>query len=166
MTRPYAAIRVADVATSAGVSSQTVHTHFESKEVLFLTAAGEIGREIVEKRNRAQPGDVTRTVAGLVAEYEQYGDVNWSFLTLEADSPAVSDALRLGRSTHRAWLTERFATLLPADPARRRRAVDALYAATDVGTWKLLRRDLGLSRTRTRDAMEQLVRGALTDGGV
>jgi len=41
--------------------------------------------------------------------------------------------------------------------------LDALYAATDVGTWKLLRRDLGLSKPRTAAAMQALIRGALRD---
>jgi hypothetical protein len=41
--------------------------------------------------------------------------------------------------------------------------LDGLYVATDVGTWKLLRRDLALSRARTRSAMEVIVRGILPD---
>jgi hypothetical protein len=43
--------------------------------------------------------------------------------------------------------------------------VDALYVATDVGTRKLLRRDLGLSRTRASAVVESLARGALAEAG-
>jgi AcrR family transcriptional regulator len=159
----YPSIRVADVATSAGVSSQTVHQHFESKERLFMAAVEEIGHEILDARRATATGDVAAVVRALVAEYDRYGDVNWSLLLLEQESEAVAAALRVGRAGHRAWLEERFAPSLPTDPRRRRQALDGLYAATDVGTWKLLRRDLALSRARTRSAMELLVRGILSD---
>ena len=162
MATPYPSIRVADVAASAAVSAQTVHQHFESKEGLFIAAIEELGQEILEGRTGTS-GDTGAVVRELVAEYERYGDVNWSMLLLERESEAVAAALRLGRAGHRAWLEERFAPSLPTDPRRRREALDGLYAATDVGTWKLLRRDLGLSRARTRSAMERLVRGVLPD---
>jgi len=165
MTTAYPSIRIADVAATAGVSSQTVHTHFESKETLFLTAIGELGQELLEMRGDTAPGDVVAIVRGLVAEYERYGDVNWALLPLERDSPAVAAALQAGRAGHRASLEASFAPLLPLDRMRRRQAVDGLYAATDVGTWKLLRRDLGLSAARTRAVIETLVRGALTPFG-
>jgi AcrR family transcriptional regulator len=162
MTTPYPSIRIADIAAVAGVSSQTVHTHFESKEALFLCAIGELGQELLKMRARTAPGDVAAIVRGLVAEYETYGDVNWALLPMERESPAVAAALEGGRAGHRAWLETSFAPLLPDRPTLRRQALDGLYAATDVGTWKLLRRDLGLSRARTRTVMETLARGALT----
>jgi len=46
-----------------------------------------------------------------------------------------------------------FAEHLPTGPAARRRTLAALYAATDVGTWRLLRLDLGHSRRVTTDVM-------------
>jgi AcrR family transcriptional regulator len=161
MTTAYPSIRIADIAAAAEVSSQTVHAHFESKEALFLTAIGELGQEMLETRRRAAPGDVVAIARGVVAEYDRYGDVNWALLPLERESPAVAAALQMGRAGHRAWLEASFAPLLPLHPSRRQRALDALYAATDVGTWKLLRRDLGLSQARTRAVVEMLIRGAL-----
>lgn len=163
LTTTYPSIRIADVAAAAGVSSQTVHQHFASKEKLFLAAIEEIGVELLASRNRRRPRDVAATVRGIVEEYERYGDANWSLVLLERESEPVAAALSHGRAGHRAWLEETFAALLPDDPSRRRLALDALYAATDVGTWKLLRRDLGLSRARTRATLEALVRGALAD---
>ena len=41
------------------------------------------------------------------------------------------------------------------------RLVDLLVVATDVYTWKLLRRDRRLSVARTRERMEALVRAVL-----
>jgi AcrR family transcriptional regulator len=163
MTTAYPSIRIVDLASSAGVSSQTVHQHFESKEGLFMAAIEELGHEILATRGGTAPRNVAAVVRGLVEEYERYGDVNWSLLLLEQESEAVAAALRIGRAGHRAWLEESFASSLPTDPRRRRRALDALYAATDVGTWKLLHRDLALSRARTQSAMEMLVRRILRD---
>lgn len=163
---PYPEVRVSDVARAAGVSAQTVHDHFESKERLFLAAADELGTEILAGRARVPRGDVAAVVRTLVGEYERFGDANWSLLLLEQTSTEVAAALRAGRTAHRGWLEQQFDGALPTDPARRREAVAALYAATDVGTWKLLRRDLGLSRPRTCRAMEALLRGVLRpDGG-
>ena len=54
-----------------------------------------------------------------------------------------------------------FGDRLPTTPAARKRAVHALHAATDVYVWKLLRRDLGLSRTETEKTMADLVVGVL-----
>ena len=159
---PYPEIRVADVAASAGVSSQTVHTHFGTKDELLLAAIAELGPELLAMRGNPAPGDVSAIVRGIVRVSESTGDLNWSLLPLEADSHVIAAVLQMGRAGHRIWLEDAFAPLLPTRAEQRRRTVDALYVATDVGTWKLLRRDLGLSRPRTRAVIESLVRGALT----
>lgn len=161
LATPYPAIRVADVAAAAGVSAQTVHAHFGTKDDLLLAAIAELGPEVLAMRGTPAPGDVPSIVRGVVRVYERTGDLNWGLLPLEADSPAIAAVLQMGRAGHRAWLEEAFAPLLPTAVAARRRTVDALYAATDVGTWKLLRRDLGLSRRRATAVIESLVRGAL-----
>lgn len=164
-TTPYPEIRIADVAASAGVSAQTVHAHFRTKDDLLLAAIAELGPEVLAMRGTPAPGDIPAIVRGTVRVYETTGDVNWSLLPLEPDSPAIAAVLQMGRSGHRAWLEAIFAPLLPTATAARRRAVDALYVATDVGTWKLLRRDLGLSPSRTVAVIETLVRGALPPSG-
>lgn len=164
-TSPYPDIRVADVAAAAGVSAQTVHSHYRTKDDLLLAAIAELGPEVLAMRGNPAPGDIPAIVRGTVRVYETTGDLNWSLLPLEADSPAIAAVLAMGRAGHRAWLEDAFSPLLPTAPAARRRVVDALYVATDVGTWKLLRRDLGLSRPRTIAVIESLVRGALPPSG-
>ena len=54
---------------------------------------------------------------------------------------------------------------LPKTRAARRHAIHALHAATDVYTWKLLRRDLQLSRADTERIMRELVDGILDQAG-
>jgi hypothetical protein len=69
--------------------------------------------------------------------------------------------VEFGRAHHTAWLEAMFADALPTAPAARRRSIAALYAVTDVGTWKLLRRDLDRSRRDTAAVLGALLRAAL-----
>jgi hypothetical protein len=59
------------------------------------------------------------------------------------------------KAGHRQWVRDAFA---PFDADE-----DLLVVATDVYTWKLLRRDGGHCRARTEALMNQLVRAVLTD---
>ncbi|HEU4692022.1 MAG TPA: hypothetical protein VFS23_26855, partial [Vicinamibacterales bacterium] len=54
-----------------------------------------------------------------------------------------------------------FGALLPKPAAAARRGILALHGATDVYTWKLLRRDLRLTRQETEAVMVDLVNGVL-----
>ena len=58
---------------------------------------------------------------------------------------------------HRAWVAEVFGPMVSDDEA----LLDLLVVATDVYTWKLLRRDRGLSRVRTEARMKALVTAVL-----
>ena len=69
--------------------------------------------------------------------------------------PRSTRAARPTRSSSRGVFADR----LPGGAAERRRALAALHAATDVYTWKLLRRDLGLGRRATQQVMTRDGRG-------
>jgi hypothetical protein len=70
--------------------------------------------------------------------------------------------LREARESHRGWIERTFAPWVDACRGpRREQVLLALYAATDVTVWKLLRRDLGASRTRVETVINQLVEGVL-----
>lgn len=157
----YDQVRIADVASAAGVATQTVHLHFGSKDELYAAAAREIGADALALRGRPSPGDIDAVVAGLLRQYEVHGDSNWRVVALEASVPQVAEMVEVARVGHRAWLAAAFAPLLPGDPDERERVLDALYVVTDVGAWKLLRRDLGCTRDQTAEAILRLVRGAL-----
>lgn len=79
-------------------------------------------------------------------------------------SPALAAMAERGRAEHRGWLEDTFANRLPADPRRREHALAALYAATDVGTWRLLRLDLGQGPEATIEVLTMLIDGALAAG--
>jgi AcrR family transcriptional regulator len=162
-SRPYDDVTIAAVARRAGVSHQTLLNHFGSKEGLYMAAVEQVGGRISEIRAAAIQGDVTSIIGALMDQYERFGDGNARAATLDERSPAVAAMLKAARAYHQQWLAEMFAAHLPASGAPRRQALAALHVATDVFTWKLLRRDLGLSRRATGDTMTRLVNSLLTD---
>lgn len=158
---PYDDVRLAEVAASAGVSQQTLLNHFSSKEGLLLAVVQFVEPEIAAMRGPVVPGDVDAAVRGLLRQYEALGDANVRLAAVAERISELARAVEFGRAHHTAWLEETFADSLPDDRRARRRAIAALYAVTDVGTWKLLRRDLGHSRAATAEVMRLLLRAAL-----
>lgn len=162
LAAPYDEVTLASVATDAGVSTQTVLNRFGTKEQLFLAFAAEFIPELEALRATVQRGDVRSVVSVVLRQYELMGDLNVRVLALEDRLPALAEVSRVGRRNHRAWLESTFADRLPAGRSQRRTTVNALYAATDVYVWKLLRRDLRTSLAETTRVMERLVLGALS----
>jgi AcrR family transcriptional regulator len=146
-------VTLAGIAEQAGVSQQTVVNHFGSKEGLLEAAVARIGPE------RARRGTEGDPVARVVADYENGGDATIRMLALEERVPALGAFLAAGRAGHRAWVQEAFADRLPESGPEREQSVALHIAATDIYVWKLLRRDMGMSRTRTIEAMRRLVDG-------
>ena len=153
----YDDVTIAAVAADAGVSAQTVLNHFESKEGLFTAAAATFSADLAGAREQDPPHDAAGAVASLVGQFEATGDGNVRLAVLDERIPAVKAALEEGRAHHQELLARVFGDRLPGGTADRRRALAALHAATDVYTWKLLRRDLGLGRAATQQVMTQMV---------
>jgi AcrR family transcriptional regulator len=157
----YEDITLSAFAKAAGVSHQTVLNHFESKEGV-ARAAGELMRdEILDARAQVPAGDAATAVRVLVTEYERSGDANARWAATSERLGSLAELLDAARAQHQAWLGDTFADVLPARAADRRRAINALHAATDVYVWKLLRRDLALSAAETERTMRELVAAVL-----
>lgn len=160
--RWYDDVTLEDIAAHAGVSARTVQRKFGSKDRLareyFLATA----RESLAQRDRVGAGDIDGAIATIVAMYETMGDNIMRYLALEQRIPIVSDVVEAGRSMHRAWIERVFAPMLPASGESRRVAIALLVVATDVYTWKLLRRDARLSRSATSKAMHALATATVT----
>lgn len=157
----YEDITLAAIAREASVSHQTVLNHFDSKEGVAAAAAEIISRETISARNKAVPGDVAGAIHVLVGEYERFGDagVRWA---LAADRlGSLAPLLDRAREGHQAWLVRTFGGALPRATVLRTQVIHGLHAATDVYTWKLLRRDLRLTRDETEAIMANLVHGIL-----
>ena len=158
---PYDEVRLAEIADAAGVSQQTLLNHFSSKEGLLMAVVEFVAPEIDAMRGPVVPGDVDAAVRGLMRQYEALGDANVRLVAVAERIPDLARAVEFGRAAHTAWLEAAFADSLPDDRRARRRAIAALYAVTDVGTWKLLRRDLGHSRAGTAAVLRLLLRAAV-----
>lgn len=162
--RPVADIALDDVARRAGVSVQTVLRRHGSKDRLLAAAGERESRRISDQRDRAVPGDLPGTVRILVDHYEEVGDGVLRMLAGEDASPALRAIVDGGRALHREWCERVFApTLAARTGVARDRRLAQLIAVTDVFTWKLLRRDRGLSRRQTELALRELLQ-PLTGG--
>jgi AcrR family transcriptional regulator len=161
LAEPYDDVTIASVARDSGVSHQTLLNHFESKDGLFAAAAERFSADLAASREGRATSDPESVVALLMEQFERSGDGNVRLALLHERIEAVRAGLEQGRANHQGWLAEVFEDRLPSDPAERRRTLAALHAATDVYTWKLLRRDLGHGRRATQRIMTDMVRAIL-----
>lgn len=149
-----------EVASRAGTSVQTVLRHFGSRDGLLDETVKLASTEVVEER-RAPVGDADAAIRIIVAHYERRGDFVLQLLNQENDA-RIGPVVVSGKLLHRAWVAEVFQPHLDARPSAEREAlVDLLAVATDIYTWKLLRRDRGLSRATTQARMLALVTAIL-----
>jgi len=156
--RPYDLVSIGAIAKSAGVSRQTVIRQFGTKdELAFAVVDWQKPHESAFRATEA--GDIDGAIARLVGRYETMGDANVRVLEMSGRVPAIDYLLEVSRAGHFAWIVR---TLLSGD-ADDEQLVHALYAATDVTLWKLLRRDLGQSRAETEAIVLRLVRSVLGD---
>jgi AcrR family transcriptional regulator len=150
------------VADEAGVSVQTVLRHFGNRAGLFDATVVFANEQVTEER-RTPVGDVPAAIRVLVDHYELRGDMALIMLAQESTLEHLRRMAEAGKAMHRGWVAEVFAPQLSAAPASSREALhDLLVVATDVYTWKLLRRDRGLSRTQTEQRVHTLVTAVLT----
>jgi AcrR family transcriptional regulator len=158
LTSWYDDVTLRDVAAEADVALQTVINHFGTKEALYGTAVERIGDTIEARRYDVEPGDVEGAVAALVADYDRTGDFTLRTLADEGRLAVVAEGLARGRRSHQDWVSHVFPRALTGlRGAARQRRLAQLVAVTDVYTWKLLRRDKGLSRDQTILAVRELV---------
>lgn len=161
ITQRYEQVTLAEVAGKAGVTQQTLINHFSNKEGLFRAFIEGAAVEIDDLRGVVEPSDVAGTVRALMRQYEALGDANVRLAAAAESIPLLAEIAAGARQLHQQWLEEIFAARLPIEVIARRRTVAALYAVTDVGTWKLLRRDLQLSPEETGVILHTLIQSVL-----
>jgi AcrR family transcriptional regulator len=155
-------IVLGDVADRAGVTVRTVLRHFGSKDGLFAATQDFVSAELLEERGVPAPGDTRAAVTAVFDEYEDVGDWVITMLGQENTVPDVRRMTDRGRALHREWVRAVFGPRLPADGSGDE-VLDLLVVATDVYTWKLLRRDRGLDRDAAERRVDALVRAVLAD---
>jgi AcrR family transcriptional regulator len=156
-TRVFSEISLEDVAQQAGVSVQTVLRHYGSRAALIESNI-EYAIDRVARERVAPEGDVDAALRVLVDHYELRGDTVLLMLAQEAGDEQVRRLTDNGRRMHRDWVRTTFASV----GADREDLVDLLVVATDVYTWKLLRRDRGCSRVTTEQRMKTLVNAVVS----
>jgi AcrR family transcriptional regulator len=162
-SRRLADITLDDMARVSGVTVRTILRRFGSRDGVLEAALLPLQNEVKGLRVETPPGDMEAAIASLLDQYEQIGDFNIRALEAEDLLPLAHRGLEIGRQSHRQWLEFAFAPQLDALRGQEREArLIALYAATDIYLWKLLRRDLKRSREETHDTLCRLVRGVLS----
>jgi AcrR family transcriptional regulator len=155
---PFSQLTLGAVAKRADVTVQTVIRRFGDKEGLVAAAAQRGQRAILPQRDRAPVGDVAAIVETLVDHYEAAGDLALRLLAEEGSSTQIAAITSDGKGYHRAWCARVFAPALDGlTGAERERRLAQLVAVCDVYTWKLLRRDAGLSRRQVAIALRELL---------
>jgi AcrR family transcriptional regulator len=144
-------ITLEDVAERAGVATRTVIRRFGGRERLVEATVAEAIDQVQARRDETPVGDVEDAVEAVFDDYEANGDALMMMLAQERRHPELLGPLADdGRRLHWQWIERVFT------PRDRQQAAQ-LIAATDVYVWKLLRRDIGLSRARAKAAMAEMV---------
>lgn len=158
---PLSAVSMADIAADAGVSVQTVLRQFGSRDGLIDAGVELAVRETTEER-QVPRGDLPAAMSVLLDHYEKRGDSAILLLGQEMTDPQAARITANGRAMHRTWVEDVFTPLLGdlAGP-HREEMIDMLVIATDAYTWKILRRDRGLSRKVVERRMLRLVEAVL-----
>jgi AcrR family transcriptional regulator len=156
--RPGAAFSLDDVAARAGVTVQTVIRRFGGRDGLLAAAAEREHARVARERDPAAIADTADAVRQLVEHYERDGDGAFRLLAAELQEPALAPLAERGRALHRDWCAGAFGTTLERlDAATRVRRLAQIVAVCDVYTWKLLRRDAGLTPEDTETALLELL---------
>ncbi|HSM54838.1 MAG TPA: TetR/AcrR family transcriptional regulator [Candidatus Sulfomarinibacteraceae bacterium] len=148
------------IADDSDVTVQTVLRRFDSKEKLFETVAERETARILASREVADDAGLPAALGALLHHYEQDGDMILKLVAQEHLFDPVREIVERGRRVHREWVEKYCGNLLRGSQgAERARLLHAAIVATDLGTWKLLRRDLGLERSEVAAVMMRLLDG-------
>jgi AcrR family transcriptional regulator len=147
------------VASRAGTTVQTVLRIFGSKDELVYAALEEMAAGGVFLRP-APAGDLKAAVSAFFDIYESVGDLVMQQLNEERRRPALKPTLDQGREAHRDGVKMVFAPQLELlRGAARAQLLTMLVIVTDVYVWKLLRRDMGLSRPAAEAIVRNMILG-------
>jgi AcrR family transcriptional regulator len=151
-------ITLDEVAVSAGTTRQTVIRLFGGKDGLLKAVIDIVRAEAVPRTSMPANVSARAALQALIAHYEAVGDMVVRFLAQEERHSALRPLLAQGRHEHRAWIAERFGpTQSGLSELERERQITRLIVATDIYTWKLLRRDFGKSQDEVLHLMVGII---------
>jgi AcrR family transcriptional regulator len=152
-----------EVARRAGTTVQTVLRAFGTKDRLIYAALEDMaGGGTFLRPTRA--GDVKAGVTAFFDIYETVGDLVMERLGEERRRPALKPSLDQGRDNHRDGVRTVFAPQLERrHGSARAQLLAMLTVLTDVYVWKLLRRDMALSRSAAEATMRRMISAVLNE---
>jgi AcrR family transcriptional regulator len=149
------------VASRAATTVQTVLRIFGSKDELVYAALEEMAAAGVFLPPTPR-GDIKAAVSAFFDIYESVGDLVMERLNEERRRPALKPALDQGRESHRDGVKMVFAPQLERlHGAARAQLLTILVIVTDVYVWKLLRRDMALSRPAAEATVRKMILGVI-----
>ena len=164
LTRWIDEITLDEVAASAGTTRQSVIRLFGGKEGVLAAVIDLLHTQSAPRI--AMPHNISGQAAieALVDHYELVGDMAFRLLAQEERHPVLRPQLEYGRRVHRSWVAALFSTSLEVlGELERERQITRLIVATDLYTWKLLRRDFGHPRTEVAALISGMVT-SITEG--
>jgi len=137
------------LASTAGVTKQTLLRHFGSKDGLLMQALAGRGAELVNQRWSAPRGDVEGAVNNVLDHYEEWGERSLRIgAWLQSGPPALAQLSLAARQLHYNWVDYAFGPQLEhLEGQERVRCRAALIVLCDVQTWWLLSNGLGFERS-------------------
>lgn len=161
LQRPVEEFTLEAVADRAETTVQTVLRIFGSKDELIYAALEEMAAGGVFLKP-ARTGDIGAAVAAFFDIYESIGDFVIERLNEERRRPALKPSLDQGRENHRDGVKTVFAPQLKRlNGAARTQLLTALVVLTDVYVWKILRRDMALSRPAAEAIVLKMICGVI-----
>ena len=157
-TRPYEQVRLREIAAEAGVTVQTLHLRFHSKDELLSAAYRWFGQQEISSRPPTPVGDVTEALTLLFDRYEEHGQAVLRMLSQEERIPAIKGMTDAGRAYHRHWVQTTFEPQLDGLSGELyERRLAAILLATDLLAWKLLRQDMQLDRESSERVIAEMI---------
>ena len=155
--RPIEDFTLEEVADRAGVAVRTVLRAYPSKDELVYAALDEMAAGGVYLKP-TPPGDIKAGVSAFFDIYETVGDLVLQRLSDERRRPGLKPSLDQGRENHRDGVKVIFAPQLEQRRgAARSELFNMLVIMTDVYVWKLLRRDMALTRPAAEAVVGKMI---------
>ena len=156
--RPFDLVRLDDVAADAGVTVQTVLRRFGSKAGLVVALARRELDRIAATRAAGLGEAPAELLHALVQHYEAYGDLIAKMYSDAERVEGLAEVAQRAREHHVAWCADAFAPVLAGSVgAARTRHAAQVVALCDATTWRILRREQGLSPDQVEVALSELL---------
>lgn len=154
---PLDRIRLDDVASRAGVTTQTVIRRFGGKDQLMVAMVGRELETMMGLRELPPDAAAPEVFAALVDHYERYGDLILKFYSEAHLVDGLGEIAVAGHARHLLWCREAFDAHLTSLPeVAKTRRVAQLAAICDVSVWRVLRHDGGLGRDEIELALIEM----------